>query len=388
MRWLRRILFTLLLVIMLFLIFAWLLLAGSHPLLDGTLNRPGISAAAIIERDHLGVVTIDAANRRDLTYALGFIHAQERFFQMDLVRRAAAGELAELVGSSMLNLDLNHRRHLFRKRAQAEVAALPVDDRALLAAYRDGVNDGLGSLKVRPWEYLLLGKAPAPWRDEDSLLTVDTMFLTLDIDGTDLRELRFAQMRAALPAAVVNFLLARDGAWEAPLQGEAAPPPEMPDPSAFDLRAHVPAPAPIAIPDALSPGSNNFAVSGALTGSGALVANDMHLGLTVPNIWFRARLRYPDPQTSGQFIDLNGVTLPGMPALIAGSNGHVAWGFTNSYADTADYRHRRIQQHRPAAVQERRRAAADGTAEGDHPRQGSRFRRIHLTLDHLGTGHQ
>ena len=95
------------------------------PLLDGTLNRAGISAAAIIQRDHLGVVTIETGNRRDLAYALVFIHAQERFFQMDLLRRAAAGELAELVGSSMLSLDLNHRRHLFRKRAQAEVAALP-----------------------------------------------------------------------------------------------------------------------------------------------------------------------------------------------------------------------------------------------------------------------
>jgi penicillin amidase len=337
MRWLRRILLTLLVVLMLAFLFAWLLLAGSLPLLDGTLNRAGISAAATIQRDHLGVVTIETGNRRDLAYALGFIHAQERFFQMDLLRRAAAGELAELVGSSMLDWDLNHRRHLFRKRAQEEVAAAPADDRALLDAYRDGVNDGLASLKMRPWEYLLLGTAPAPWRDEDSLLTVDSMFLTLDIDGTDLRELRFAQMRATLPAAVVDFLLARDGAWEAPLQGEAAPPPEIPNPAAFDLRAHASASASIAIPDALPPGSNNFAVSGALTGSGALVANDMHLGLTVPNIWFRARLRYPDPQISGQFIDLNGVTLPGMPALIAGSNGHVAWGFTNSYGDWLDW---------------------------------------------------
>jgi penicillin amidase len=337
MLWLRRILLTLLFVLMLASLFAWLLLAGSRPLLDGTLNRPGISAPAIIQRDHLGVVAIDAANRRDLAYALGFIHAQERFFQMDLLRRAAAGELAELVGSSVLNLDLNHRRHLFRKRAQAEAAALPADGRALLDAYRDGVNDGLASLKVRPWEYLLLGTTPAPWRDEDSLLTVDTMFLTLDTDGTDLRELRFAQMRAALPAAVVNFLLARDGAHEAPLQGDASPPPEIPDPAMFDLRARSPASAPITIPDALPPGSNNFAVSGALTGRGALVANDMHLGLNVPNIWFRARLRYPDPQTFGQFIDLNGVTLPGMPALIAGSNGHVAWGFTNSYGDWLDW---------------------------------------------------
>src|SRR5690606_2343424 len=90
--------------------------------------------------------------------------------------------------------------------------------------------------------------------------------------------------------------------------------------------------------DGLLPGSNNFAVSGALTGDGrAIVANDMHLGLRVPNIWFRARLRWPDPAAPGGQVDVQGVTLPGLPAVIVGSNGHVAWGYTNSYGDYADW---------------------------------------------------
>src|SRR5690606_13768337 len=93
-----------------------------------------------------------------------------------------------------------------------------------------------------------------------------------------------------------------------------------------------------AVAAGLAPGSNNFAVSGRLTADGrALVADDMHLGLRVPNIWFRARLRYPDPRAPGGRVDVAGFTLPGLPAVVVGSNGHVAWGFTNSYGDYLDW---------------------------------------------------
>src|SRR5690606_2596758 len=90
--------------------------------------------------------------------------------------------------------------------------------------------------------------------------------------------------------------------------------------------------------DAGAPGSNNWAVGGALTADGrAIVADDMHLALRAPNIWFRVRLRYPDPRAPGGQVDVSGFSLPGLPAVIVGSNGHIAWGFTNSYADTADW---------------------------------------------------
>lgn len=337
MRWIRRTLLALLILTVLVFLTGWWLLAGSRPRLDGTLALKGLSAPVNLSRDYAGIATIEAGNRKDLAFAMGFAHAQERFFEMDLMRRSAAGELAELVGSKALAMDLNHRRHRFRARSRAAIEGMSVEDRARLDAYRDGVNAGLAALRVRPWEYLLLRTAPSPWRTEDSLLIVDAMFLDLNEDGTNERELRFSQMRAALPGALVNFLLARDGVHEAPLQGAPSSAPLVPDPAVLDLRAQPLAFVPLSLAESPHPGSNNFAVGGALTGGGALVADDMHLSLSVPNIWFRARLRYPDPQSAGQMIDLNGLTLPGMPALIAGTNGHIAWGFTNSQGDWLDW---------------------------------------------------
>ena len=336
-RWLRRILLTLLIVLLSVCLGGWLLLNGSRARLDGSLPTAGLSEPVEISRDHLGIAAIEAANRADLAYGTGFVHAQEVFFQMDVLRRVAAGELAELVGEPAVKADLDHGRHRFRARAQAVVAALPAGDRRLLDAYRDGVNAGLAALAVRPWEYLLLRASPAPWRDEDSLLIADAMFLDLNEGGTNERELRIAQMRAALPPAVADFLLARDGAWEAPLQGDAAPPPAVPGLGVLDLRARGAGTVATAPADEGRHGSNSFAVRGALTGGGAIVANDMHLGLRVPNVWFRVRLRYPDVRAQGGTIDLNGLTLPGLPELVAGSNGHIAWGFTNSYGDWLDW---------------------------------------------------
>lgn len=336
MRWVVRTLFAVLILLVVAFFAGWLLLAGSLARLDGTLAVAGLADSVKISRDRSGIVTIEAANRKDLSLALGFIHGQERFFQMDIMRRSAAGELADLVGRAALSMDLDRRRHRFRARAEAALAALPGDDRALLDAYRDGVNAGMAALRIRPWEYLLLRARPVEWRSEDSLLVVDAMFLDLNGGGTNERELRLSQMRAALPAAIVDFLMARDGAHEAPLQGAPAPAPAIPGPDALDLRSKPAAARPPALADDPHPGSNNFAVAGPLTGGAALVANDMHLGLGVPNIWFRARLRYQEPPT-GQWVDLNGLTLPGMPAMIAGSNGHIAWGFTNSYGDWLDW---------------------------------------------------
>ena len=131
MRWVRRVLVVVVVVVVLALISGWMLLAGSRAQLDGKLVQAALSAPATISRDQLGIATVEAGNRRDLAYAIGLIHAQERFFQMDLMRRVAAGELAELVGPPGISLDLNHRRHRFRARAQAAVAALPPEQHAL-----------------------------------------------------------------------------------------------------------------------------------------------------------------------------------------------------------------------------------------------------------------
>ena len=336
----RRIAGALLIVVALLIGAAWLMLRASLPRLDGQITETGLHAPATIGRDALGVATIRAASRRDAAYALGFVHAQERFFEMDLMRRAAAGELSELVGSAALKMDQQRRPFRMRERAQAVLAGLSKEDRASFEAYRDGVNAGLAALSSRPWEYWLLGSQPAPWTLSDSVLVLDAMFFDLN-DSTNARERAFAKIKAALGENVYKFLSASGGPWDAPLLGPPMNYPALPDAADIDLSKldpellHIPA-TPTA--QKTTPGSNGFAVNGALTAThAALVADDMHLHLTVPNIWFRARIEYPNPRRKGEEVDLIGVTLPGLPVLVAGSNRHVAWGFTNSYGDWMDW---------------------------------------------------
>lgn len=346
MRWLGRIFAALLLLIALAALIAWLLVAGSRPQLDGKITLRGLSAPVTVTRDVNGTPTILARQHTDAAYALGFLHAQERFFQMDLLRRNAAGELAELVGKAALKVDENHRIHRFRALAEVELAQLTAEQRMVLDAYTHGVNAGLAALNVRPWEYLLRGEKPRPWHAEDSLLVIDSMFLDLNADGRNQRELDIARLHAALPKSLANFLLAPDPHWEAPLRGDPSTPVPMPGANVFDLRAqhldHAQTSQGVAAIVAAATndsgiGSNGFAVSGALTGGGALLANDPHLGLRVPDIWYRASLRWLDPSEHGHLLKLDGVTLPGAPALVIGSNGHVAWGFTNSGGDWMDW---------------------------------------------------
>ncbi|MEG1681608.1 MAG: penicillin acylase family protein, partial [Stenotrophomonas sp.] len=319
----------------------WGLLRGSLPQLDGELALPGLSAPVSIQRDALGVLTVEAANEADMARALGYVHAQERFFEMDLMRRSAAGELSELFGAKALPLDKRMRVHRLRAHTQQNLGAALGDKRGVVEAYRDGVNAGLAALPVRPWPYLLLRQQPRPWELEDSVLTGLAMYADLQ-DPTNTRELAMARIRSVVPPALYA-LLAHDGSsWDAPLFGAPRGDAVLPDAATLDLRKQTgtapPAPpAPVAA-DSEVLGSNNFAVAGALTEDGrAIIADDMHLGLRAPNIWFRARLRYADPTAPEGKVDVAGFTLPGLPAVIVGSNTRVAWAFTNSYIDTADY---------------------------------------------------
>lgn len=388
MRWLRR---TVVFVLVLMLLIAgtsWWLLHGSLSRLDGEVTLRGLAAPATLSRDALGTATINAGSRNDLARALGYAHAQERYFQMDLFRRMAAGELAELVGGAALPLDRRHRLHRFRARATAALAQMPPDQRALLDAYSNGVNSGLADLSIRPWEYLLLRQVPRPWVSEDSALAIYAMFFDLN-DSENARELNLARWSSVMPDELVQFLVGPGGEWDAPLQGAAFSPRAVPDESVLDLRraapelprarqksSHIATSSSVQIGgDELvgagdTPslgmregiGSNNFAVGGALTADGAaIVADDMHLSLRVPNIWFRARLTYTDGDAK---VDLNGVTLPGAPGLVAGSNGRIAWGFTNSYGDWLDFV--RVQRD-PADAQRYR--VPDGWAAFEHHKE-------------------
>ena len=313
---------------------AWGFLRASLPQLDGEAALAGLGAPVSVERDSLGVVRITAATRVDASRALGFVHAQERFFQMDLLRRAGAGELSALLGERTLAADRALRPHRFRARARAAIARLPAADRAVLDAYVAGVNAGLSALAARPFEYAALRQAPAPWRTEDTILVGYAMFLDLQRGGLD-EELETQAERTALPPALARFLDPPGDAYDAALDGDVFTPPGVPPPDS--LAGYEPGrlDRTDAEPDEAATGSNNWAVAGSRTATGAaMVANDMHLGIRLPHIWFRAQIDTPDGR--GGTRSVGGVTLPGTPTVIAGSNGHVAWGLTNSYGDFAD----------------------------------------------------
>jgi penicillin amidase len=332
---LRSLLAALVLIPAAILLTAWLLLRGSLPQYDGRVSSTALAQPVDVERDALGTATFRAKSRGDLVWALGFVHAQERYFEMDLLRRRAAGELAEMFGAVALPADRLARAHRMRARMQAAIVALPAWQRDEIERYADGVNAGLGALSVRPFAYLLTSNTPAAWRSEDTLLVVAAMAFTLN-DAENRRELAQMRMRAALPDSAFRLLTAGGGDWDAPLAGAALPVPPVPAAADIDLRTLDPAllkPTDTAV--AALPGSNSFAVGGALADGAALVANDMHLELRVPSLWFRARFVYSS--ADGNEVDVTGASLPGTPAMIVGSNGHVAWGFTNSYIDTTDW---------------------------------------------------
>lgn len=347
-RWVVRALIALALIGLAVIVSAVVEFARSRAVLDGERPLAGLSAAATIERDALGTATIRAASRGDALRALGFVHAQERYFEMDLTRRQAAGELAALLGPRLLDSDRRIRAHRLRARAGSVVAALPDDQRVLLRGYVDGVNAGLAALPTRPWTYRLLRQQPTPWTEADSILVVHAMYAMLaNIHNT--RELGFDQIRTHSPPALAALIDAGLGDqpfafsgsdWDAPLDGEALPAPRLPRADEVDIRTLDPAlfGRDHEVGGDLVAGSNAFALGGArtLSGRGAL-QNDMHLGLGVPGIWFRARLEYPAAASGAAPIALTGVTLPGVPGIVAGSNGRVAWGFTNSYVDAGDW---------------------------------------------------
>jgi penicillin G amidase len=317
-------------------VWAYAKLRASLPRLDGSARLVGLTAPVRVDRDELGIPTIRGRSRVDVARATGFLHAQDRFFQMDLLRRRAAGELAALVGRAAVGVDREVRPHRFRTRARAALAALDEDGRRTIDAYAAGVNAGLSDLGAHPFEYLLLRAAPEVWQPEDSLLCLFAMFVELeDADGE--RESARGVLHEVLPEQLAAFLDPVGTEWDAPLDGPALATPAAPGAEVFDLRL-APSAGPPAKPAPLpaSPGSNSWAVDGAHTASGAaLLANDMHLPLAVPSTWYRIDMIVGGDAGSGE-RRLTGLSLPGTPTLAAGSNGHVAWGLTVAHADVVD----------------------------------------------------
>lgn len=309
---------------------AYIYLRSSLPSLDSSTESTGVTQFTSIERDALGTAIIKAENRRDAAYALGYAHGQDRFFQMDLLRRNAAGELSEIVGKMALEVDKSRRFHQFRKRAKAIVSALPEEQSKVLERYTLGVNEALASLTAKPFEYMLTGSSPAPWQPEDSLLVSFTMYLDLQHSQVQ-RDLALSELSREFGSQMVDFLV-QTSHYQAALDGSLLPLTDQPVPSLPEQTSPL---AYLPIEEPLDIGSNNWAVTGQLTESGhALLADDMHLSLRVPIIWYRAQINY---QENGQQHQVTGVSLPGTPAIVVGSNSKVAWGFTNANLDNVDW---------------------------------------------------
>ncbi len=364
-RWLRFVLFTavwiVLIVVMLGAIgVLWMRSAAKAalPQLDGDIHlasqgAPPLSAPVTVRRDQHGVPHIEAATQEDMFVAQGYVTAQDRLWQMDTYRRNANGELAEVLGSSLLRHDEAQRMFQFGKVAQRVYASMPPDERARYEAYARGVNLFIAQHQNSlPPEFVLLHYSPRPWTGADSI-SIGTMMVDM-LDTHWYSKLARERIGAKLNNPKLESDLYPVGSWrDHPPTGELldlsqphpAPPPISEDDDRTQTR-NIPttdlhvlrdllgvlAHGRPATPDCRDciPGSNNWVIAGTHTVSGKpLLSNDMHLGLNVPNIWYMAELRAPGFHAAG-------VTLPGVPFVIAGHNDHIAWGFTALYADVQD----------------------------------------------------
>ena len=278
---------------------AWMAL-GSLPKISGEVRVPGLAAPVTIGRDSAGIVTITARSELDADFALGFVHAQDRLFQMELMRRGGQGRLSELFGIRALKIDKQNRLLGIAQQAQAQYEAASPDLRAMLDAYAAGVN---AYIKWHgfplPPEFLLLGITPEPWRPTDSLLWGRQV--AWDLSGNAAEEILNERLRDMVSPDLLPMLLHEEGKHAAVTGIETT-----------------------------RSASNNWAIGGARTASGApMMANDPHLYLSTPAWWYMARLTTPD----GTLV---GATAPGLPFMVIGSNSHVAWGFTTTHGDTQD----------------------------------------------------
>jgi len=265
------------------------------PVRAGTLAAP-VRHPVAVHWEERGIPAVRGATEEDVWFAQGFVTAQERMWQMDALRRAAAGELAEIAGAGALEQDREARLLRLRRLAEAAVNELQPEERRALAAYARGVNHYLRTHAGRlPVEFLLAGYRPRPWRMADSAVIGYQMARTLTNHWqADLRKGRLLQ------------------------QGK----PEL-----------VEALFPQAGGGGMNPGSNAWAVSGQWTASGRpLLACDMHLEISIPNLWFLARLEV----TGDRPLRVAGITFPGLPGVVVGHNERIAWGITNLEFDVQD----------------------------------------------------
>jgi penicillin amidase len=361
---------------------AWWFIYRPLPQIDGNVSLPGLQQAVMVERDEWGVPHIRAASVEDLVEAQGYVMAQDRLWQMDLLRRVARGQISEILGPATLRIDKDFRTLGFGRAAERDVALLDVESRKLMEAYARGVNKFIEQHKKNlPLEFSLLRYQPRPWQPSDTLAISGYMYRTLtntwerELNRAKVTELVGADRSKDLfseAAAMDHFVIGDPNAPNDGTQHLAADPDEDDDddmePDTVLKASHGGADgneAPEGAPDlaaALLPsvqgflnesaseirrglGSNNWVVSGAHTATGKpLLANDTHLELTIPSIWYEMHLTAPG-------WNVKGFTLPGAPMIIIGHNDRIAWGFTNNGADVQDLY---IETFNPAAGDEYR----------------------------------
>lgn len=344
---------------------AWLYLRGGLPQTEGTLRVPGLEGPVEIVRDAAGVPHIRATRDRDAFFALGYVHAQDRLWQMELQRRVGSGRLSEVLGEEALPSDRFLRTLAPHRAARAAWPRLRAETRAAIEAYAAGVNAWLAAGHRLPPEFLLLGIRPEPWTVLDSL--VWSKMMAWEMIGPWDEDLLRARLDAALGperAALLRATYPDSGPVIVP--SEAARSNAARSNAARSVRptANLSRPLP-ALTAALRPedmdallgfnrwlgrelalggldiGSNNWVVSGRWTASGLpLLANDPHLNARIPSNWYLAELR-------GDRLHVAGATLPGLPAVILGRNARIAWGATNLGPDVADLYVERLHPEDP-----------------------------------------
>jgi penicillin G amidase len=361
----------------------WWYLFRPLPQVDGVATLPGLQKEATIDRDSWGVPHIQAASLNDLVEAQGYVMAQDRLWQMDLLRRIARGRVAEIVGPAALPLDRQFRTFGFGRAADRDVSLLDAEERSVYESYASGVNRFIEEHQSRlPLEFSLLNYKPEPWRPSDSAVIAGYMYETLT--DTWEEELNRANLTERVGAERAKYLFAEDASMDHFVLGDpnvandgsehsrANTNNEDDDddmPSDAVLKADLNAAPTIqtaqlftGLTSALWPslhtwiensrreirhglGSNNWVVSGAHTATGKpLLANDTHLELSIPPIWYEAHLTAPG-------WNVKGFTLPGAPLVIIGHNERIAWGFTNNGADVQDLY---IETFNPSAPDEYR----------------------------------
>jgi penicillin amidase len=313
------------------------------PQLDGTLRVAGLQQRVVVTRDGHGVPAIDASNLPDLFFAQGYVTAQDRLWQMDMMRRFAEGDLAEVAGPDGVAHDQGQRILRIRQAAQRATDGLSPRDRIYFEAYTRGVNAAMQQSQPHlPIEFRLMGYTPRPWTVEDSFAVGAQLAQELNHGRYKYALLREQFLAALGPELTADLFVNRSRHDHPPALELTKQAPQATHPSDDEDDEMENEPEPVAsgsraLPiistraagtledDAynLQPGSNNWVVSGAHTVSGKpLLSNDMHLGHQMPNLWYEAHLHSNN-------YDVAGVTLPGMPFVVMGHNQRIAWGFTN-----------------------------------------------------------